>query len=299
MPETSRSCRRRASTLSSPRRGAGGLAPRFEAACLGLRQPRRHLPGRLPRGGPVALRGRRAAGGLARGQPRRVDQDHRPTRAAPVPPGEPPRGRSPSHPREACHTLLLRPLCAFPRPRAQREPRRRLGPAPGPEPERPPGPFSSWSRTPGDPRGLSRARMYGLQGALHPATETDGRAGPSRPQAVRAMALFEEHRLTDVVGEPRQVAYDEVGGPLNRPELAMSLHSQTDFVIPDQTTRVARAAFPRGNAYMTMLGRARHALSRRGLRRSLCGRRRRSSGSSMRAAPESRGRSRKECAPVG
>ncbi len=31
----------------------------------------------------------------------------------------------------------------------------------------------------------------------------------------------------------------------------MSLRPQTDLAIPDQTARVARAAFPRGNAYLT------------------------------------------------
>lgn len=32
----------------------------------------------------------------------------------------------------------------------------------------------------------------------------------------------------------------------------MSLRPQTDLTIPDETARVAQAAFPKGNAYMTM-----------------------------------------------
>ena len=32
----------------------------------------------------------------------------------------------------------------------------------------------------------------------------------------------------------------------------MSLRLQTDFAIPGETARVARAAFPKGNAYLTM-----------------------------------------------
>lgn len=32
----------------------------------------------------------------------------------------------------------------------------------------------------------------------------------------------------------------------------MTLHSQNDFSIPEETARVARAAYPKGNLYMKM-----------------------------------------------
>lgn len=32
----------------------------------------------------------------------------------------------------------------------------------------------------------------------------------------------------------------------------MSLRPQTDLAIPDETARIARAAFPKGNAYLTI-----------------------------------------------
>ena len=51
----------------------------------------------------------------------------------------------------------------------------------------------------------------------------------------------------DVVGEPR--ARRTMG--LRSAPTAMSLRPQTDLAVPDQTARVARAAFPKGNAYLT------------------------------------------------
>lgn len=58
---------------------------------------------------------------------------------------------------------------------------------------------------------------------------------------------------------PQGAGQIDVGGaPLARRTMrlqlaptAMSLRPQTDFAVPGQTARVARAAFPKGNAYLT------------------------------------------------
>ena len=86
-------------------------------------------------GCPGAVRGSGAGGGVERCQPRLVDEGDRDAGAAAVPAGEPPRAGLPPHAGEEGERLLLRPLRAGAGPRAERQPRRCLGPAPGAQPE--------------------------------------------------------------------------------------------------------------------------------------------------------------------